>query len=68
VTSSYQASQIMLIQDGTDVWLTEYADINTNGVLGNWEADISGGIVQLLFTPVSSQNMAVKVVRTAIDI
>ena len=68
VTSSYQASQIMLIQDGTDVWLTEYADINTNGVLGLWEADIVSGTIELLFTPVSSQNMAIKVVRTTIDL
>ena len=68
VTSSYQASQIMLIHDGTDVYLTEYADLVTNGQLGAWEADISSGLVELLFTPSTSQNMAIKVVRTTIDI
>ena len=68
VTNSYQASQIMLLQDGTDVWLTEYADINTNGALGLWEADIATGMVELLFTPASSQNMIIKVVRTALDL
>ena len=68
VTQSYQASQLMLIQDGTDVWFTEYADIYTNGSLGSWSADIVSGMVELMFTPNSSQNMVIKVVRTALDL
>jgi hypothetical protein len=68
VTQSFQASQLMLIQDGTDVWFTEYADIYTNGSLGSWSADIVSGMVELMFTPNSSQNMVIKVVRTALDL
>jgi hypothetical protein len=67
-TSSYQSSQLMLIQDGTDVFFTEYADIYTSTSLGIWSADIVGGIVELLFTPNTSQNMVIKVVRTALDL
>ena len=68
VTNSYQSSQLMLLQDGTDVCFTEYADIYTNGSLGAWSADITGGVVELLFTPNTSQNMVIKVVRTALDL
>jgi hypothetical protein len=67
-TTAYQASQIMLLQDGTDVFLTEYADIYTATSLGSWSADISSGIVELLFTPNTSDSMNIKVVRTTIDI
>ena len=67
-SAAYQASQIMLLQDGTDVYLTEYADIYTATSLGSWSADISNGIVELLFTPNTSDNMNIKVVRTNIDL
>jgi hypothetical protein len=67
-TTAYQASQIMLLQDGTDVFLTEYADIYTSTSLGSWSADISSGLVELLFTPNNSDNMNIMVVRTTIDI
>jgi hypothetical protein len=50
------------------VCFTEYADIYTNGSLGAWSADITGGVVELLFTPNTSQNMVIKVVRTALDL
>ena len=66
--AAYQASQIMLLQDGTDVYLTEYADIYTATSLGSWSADISSGIVELRFTPNTSDNMNIKVVRTTIDL
>jgi len=66
--SAYQASQLMLIQNGTDVFFTEYADIYTSASLGSWSADIVGGMVELLFTPYTSDNMSIKVVRTAIDL
>jgi hypothetical protein len=65
--SSYQSAQVMLIHDGTDVYITEYNDIYTNGSLGDFEADIVGGVVELLFTPISSATMTIKTVRTTID-
>ena len=67
-TNAYQASQLMLLQDGTDVFFTEYADIYTATSLGSWSANIIGGMVELLFTPNTSDDMAIKVVRTAIDL
>ena len=67
-TNSYQVSQMLLVQDGTDVYFTEYADIYTASSLGAWSADIAVGMVELLFTPYSSHNLTIKVVRTTIDI
>jgi len=68
VTNSYQVSQLLLLQDGTDVFFTEYADIYSLNNLGSWSANIASGLVELLFTPVSSDNITIKVVRTAIDL
>ena len=65
--SKYQSAQVMLIHDGTDVYITEYNDIYTNGSLGDFEADIVGGVVELLFTPINSATMTIKTVRTTID-
>ena len=65
--SKYQSAQVMLIHDGTNVYITEYNDIYTNGSLGDFEADIVGGVVELLFTPISSATMTIKTVRTTID-
>ena len=65
--SYYQATQVMLIHDGTDVYLTEYGDIYTNQSLGLFEADIVSNMVELLFTPNTSATMIIKSVRTAID-
>ena len=65
--SYYQATQVMLIHDGTDVYLTEYGDIYTNQSLGQFAADIVSNMVELLFTPKTSATMIIKSVRTAID-
>ena len=53
--------------DNLDVYITEFNDIYTNGSLGEFEADIVGGVVELLFTPISSATMTIKTVRTTID-
>ena len=66
--NSYQISQLLLVQDGIDVYFTEYADIYTASSLGSWSADIDSGSVELLFTPYSADNLTIKVVRTTIDI
>ena len=66
--STYQSTQVMLIHDGTDVYITEYNDIYTSHSLGAFEADIVSGTVELLFTPINSGTMVIKTVRTAIEV
>jgi hypothetical protein len=55
-TADYQTTEIVLVQDATNVWLTEYGSIQTGPSLGAFTADISGGDVRLLFTAVNSIN------------
>jgi hypothetical protein len=54
--SDYQTTEIVLVQDATNVWLTEYGSIQTGPSLGTFTADISGGDVRLLFTAVNNIN------------
>jgi len=46
----------MLLNDGTDVYVTEYSTIFNNRLLGSFTADISGGNVRLRYTPAFDGN------------
>jgi hypothetical protein len=53
-SSYYQGQEIIVVHNGTDVWMTEYAQILTGGLgqtLSTFEADINSGNVRLLVTP-----------------
>lgn len=52
--SAYQAVEILLIHDGTDVTMVEYGNIYTGVSLATFDADISSGNLRLLTTPVNS--------------
>ena len=54
--SSYQATEILLLHDGTTVHMTEYATISTGSSLGSFGSDISSGQMRLLFDPVNAVN------------
>jgi len=50
----YQGQEIIVVHDGTDVWMTEYAQVLTGGLgqtLSTFEADINSGNIRLLVTP-----------------
>ena len=57
--------ELNLIHDGTTVWLAQYGEVYTSSSLGTFDANISGGNVQLLFTPTNSTT-TVKLMRTNI--
>ena len=60
-------AEYLLFHDGTLVYLTPYAVSSNTGELGTFDAQISGGIVTLLFTPnYTPSSMIIKVVRTGI--
>ena len=65
--SSYQVSEILIVQNGTTVHSTEYGDLYTGSSLATFSAIISGGNLELIFTPVNSVT-TVKAVRTAINL
>lgn len=64
--SNYQVSEMMVIHNGTTTSTTEYAMMNTNGVLGTFTTDISGGNVRLLVTMSSATSTTINIARTAI--
>lgn len=50
----YQGQEIIVVHNGTDVWMTEYAQVLTGGLgqtLSTFEADINSGNIRLLVTP-----------------
>lgn len=55
-SSDYHTTEIVLVQDATNVWISEYGSIQTGPSLGTFSADISSGDVRLLFTAVNSVN------------
>lgn len=67
VTSStdYQISELLLIHDGTNSYITEYGLLTTNAILMNYDTDISGGSVRLLISPTNNDN-TIKFTKTSI--
>ena len=53
---NYHTTEMVLVQDATNVWISEYGSIQTGPSLGTFSADISSGDVRLLFTAVNATN------------
>lgn len=65
--SEYQSTEILLIHNGTDVYLTTYGVIFTGAAaLASFDAQVSGGNLQLLVTPENAAT-TIKVLRTSIN-
>ena len=52
--SSFQTTEILVMHDGVSVFMTEYATLFNNAVLASFNADLSGGQLRLLATPVNA--------------
>jgi hypothetical protein len=65
--TAYQSCNINVIHDGTTAYISEFADIATGAVLASFDADVSGGNLRLLTTPVNAAT-TYKVIKTMIDI
>ena len=65
--TSYQACEILVMHDGTSAFITEYGDIYTAGVLATFDATVSSGNLNLVFTPTNAVTK-VSVVRTSINV
>jgi hypothetical protein len=53
---SYQATEILLLHDGSTTYMTEYATITSGSYLGGFSSDIASGNMRLLFDPVFAVN------------
>ena len=65
--SKYHSTEVLLMHDGTTVYMTEYAEVKTDSSLGTICADINAGNVRLLVTP-SYTNTGVNVTRTNVTV
>jgi len=66
ITGEIHASEILVMHDGTDVFVTEYGTMwSGSASLGTFTADINSGNVRLLFTPANA-NTTVKFKRIVV--
>ena len=65
--TDYHSTEILLIHDGTTVYMTEYGTIFTNASLGTFDGDISSGLVRLLVTP-ATINTTIKIQRLSVTV
>jgi len=68
--STYHVTEILIIHDGTDTYMTEYGSMFTGTAAeATFTSDISGGgSVRLLATPASTDSMTFKVIRQNITV
>ena len=65
--STYHTTEILIIHDGTDTYMTEYGSMFTGAAAeATFTSDISSGSVRLLANPASSDSMTFKVLRNSI--
>ena len=65
--TSFQATEIFIIQDGSTTYMTEFGSVVSNEILATFDSTISGGEIQLLVTPINASTIF-KMVRTAVSI
>lgn len=65
--SWFHTSQIMLVHDGIQAFKSEYNIVTTADKLGEFDCFITGGDVELVFTPFYPSPKNIKVIRTSIQ-
>lgn len=70
VTSAtgYQCTELLAMHDGTNVYLTEYATLNSNGSQGTLTANVSSGNLNLLYSPNATASSNVYFQRTSLAV
>lgn len=66
-STSYSVTELLIIHNGTTAYITEYGTINTGSALVTFSADVSGGNLRLLATPVNAVT-TIKAVPAAIAV
>ena len=52
--TSYHSQEILLVHDGSTVYMTEYAIVNNGSIISTFDADISSGNIRFLVTPTNA--------------
>lgn len=64
-TLGYHATEILVIHDGTLVYITEYATVFTQAALGTFDGSIVSGMARLTVTPINT-NTTIKLQRITV--
>lgn len=65
--TDYHVIELRILHDNTTVYMIQYGEMYTNGSLGTFDAEITGGFLYLLFSPTNA-NTTVKLTRNTITI
>ena len=65
--SDYHITEVLLLHDGSQVYVTEYGTVYSNTSLGNVSANINSSNVNLLVAPTNSSSV-IKTKRIMIDV
>lgn len=66
--TDYHTTEVLVMHDGTDAYITEYGTMYTTNSLGTVSADISGAYVRLLVTPANTTETVVKGSRVVVAV
>ena len=64
----YHSEQLLILQDGTTAYQTEFNLVFSVQPLGQFTSDIVSGSFNLYFTPYSPTNKSIRVVRTGVEV
>jgi hypothetical protein len=68
-STGFQVSEILVLQDGTNAYITEFAQINNGNQLGVFSASLSAGTVSLLVSPTgSAPSSTINIQRTTLSV
>jgi len=66
--SHYAVSELIVIDDGTTSYLTEYGNVETSAPIGTFDAEVDETDTNITFTPIANKNVVVQVYQNAIGI
>ena len=66
--TDYHVTEVVIMHDNTNVYVSEYGTMYTNNSLGTISADISGPYVRLLVTPTNTTETVVKGKRSMVAV
>ena len=64
--SQYQISEITLVSDSRDAYISEFGNLETSSSIGSFDAQLSGGNTELTFTPIAAADVEVRVFQNAL--
>ena len=64
--SQYQISEINLVSNSVDAYVSEFGNLETSSSIGSFDAQLSGSNTELTLTPIESADVEVRVCQNAL--